>query len=96
MSETPYRIDLDSVRKAFPLWLEAPPVLVDFAAWLEGRTWRVLGELPNQIEAADAAPWATFQPRRELHKQGRRLQPKRKRLANTVKIDAIRYLGHRL
>ena len=43
MSEMPYRIDLDSVRKAFPLWLEAPPLLVDFAAWLEGRQWGGVG-----------------------------------------------------
>ncbi len=43
MSEMPYRIDLDSVRKAFPLWLEAPPLLVDFAGWLEGRAWGGVG-----------------------------------------------------
>lgn len=43
MSGMAYRIDLDSVRKVFPLWLEAPPLLLDFAAWLEGRAWGGVG-----------------------------------------------------
>jgi len=43
MSDMPYRIDFDSLRKAFPLWLEAPSLLVEFAAWLEGRPWGGVG-----------------------------------------------------
>ena len=56
MSETPYRIDLDSIRKAFPLWLEAPPLLVDFAAWLEGRAWGGLGCFDLVGQFSDNAP----------------------------------------
>jgi len=56
MSETPYRIDLAGVRKAFPLWLEAPPLLVDFAAWLEGRAWGGLGCFDLVGQFSDNAP----------------------------------------
>ncbi|HLG82827.1 MAG TPA: hypothetical protein VKY22_17580 [Bradyrhizobium sp.] len=56
MSEMPYRIDLDSVRKAFPLWLEAPSLLVDFAAWLEGRAWGGVGCFDLVGQFSDNAP----------------------------------------
>ena len=56
MSETPYRIDLEGVRKAFPLWLEAPPLLVDFAAWLEGRAWGGVGCFDLVGQFSDSAP----------------------------------------
>lgn len=56
MSETPYRIDLDSARKAFPLWLEAPPLLVDFAAWLEGRPWGGVGCFDLVGQFSEKAP----------------------------------------
>ncbi len=56
MSEMPYRIDLDSVRKAFPLWLEAPALLADFAAWLEGRAWGGVGCFDLVGQFSDNAP----------------------------------------
>ncbi len=56
MSEIPYRIDLDSIRKAFPLWLEAPALLADFAAWLEGRTWGGVGCFDLVGQFSDNAP----------------------------------------
>jgi len=56
MSEMPYRIDLDSVRKAFPLWLEAPPLLLDFAGWLEGRPSGGIGSFDLVGQFSDHAP----------------------------------------
>lgn len=56
MSEMPYRIDLDSVCKVFPLWLEAPPLLVDFAGWLEGRAWGGVGCFDLVGQFSDHAP----------------------------------------
>jgi hypothetical protein len=37
LSETPYPIDFDSLRRTFPPGIEPPSLLLDFAAWLEGR-----------------------------------------------------------
>jgi hypothetical protein len=56
MSEICYRVDLDSVRKAFPLWLETPPLLVEFAAWLEGRPWGGVGCFDLVGQFSEKAP----------------------------------------
>jgi hypothetical protein len=39
VSDTPYRIDLASILRAFPPGHDAPRLLLDFAAWLKGRPW---------------------------------------------------------
>lgn len=56
MSDSPYHIDLASIRRAFPPGTEAPPLLIDFAAWLEGRPWGSVGCFDLTGRFADAAP----------------------------------------
>ncbi|MDA9423678.1 MULTISPECIES: hypothetical protein [Bradyrhizobium] len=56
MSDTSYPIDLDSIRGAFPPGIDAPPLLVDFAAWLEGRPWGSVGCFSLQGQFSDSAP----------------------------------------
>lgn len=43
MSDHRYRIDIASIRRAFPPGIEPSPLLPDFAAWLEGRPWGSAG-----------------------------------------------------
>lgn len=43
LSDPVYRIDIASVRRAFPPGIEPSPLLLDFAAWLEGRPWGSVG-----------------------------------------------------
>ena len=56
MPETPYPIDLDSVRGAFPPGIEAPSLLVDFADWLKERPWGSVGCFSLQGQFSDSAP----------------------------------------
>jgi hypothetical protein len=56
LSDQPYHIDLDSVRRAFPLRLEAPSLLIDFAAWLDGRPWGSVGCFDLAGQFAEQAP----------------------------------------
>jgi len=56
LSDTPYPIDLDSIRGAFPPGIEAPPLLVDFADWLNGRPWGSVGCFSLQGQFSDRAP----------------------------------------
>lgn len=65
MSDTTYSIDLDSVRGAFPPGLEAPRLLVDFAAWLEGRPWGSVGCFSLQGQFSDSAPIVDGSPLRD-------------------------------
>ncbi|UWU65589.1 hypothetical protein ACNJYD_19010 [Bradyrhizobium sp. DASA03005] len=65
MSDTPYPIDLDSIRGAFPPGIEAPPLLVDFAAWLKGRPWGSVGCFSLQGQFSDSAPIVDGSPLRE-------------------------------
>lgn len=65
MSETPYPIDLDSIRGAFPPGIDAPPLLVDFAAWLEGRPWGSVGRFSLQGQFSDSAPIVDGSPLRD-------------------------------
>lgn len=61
MSEQPYHIDLDSVRRAFPLRTEAPALLIAFATWLDGRPWGsvgcfdLVGQFSEQAPIVDAS-----------------------------------------
>jgi hypothetical protein len=65
LSETPYSIDLDSVRGAFPPGIEAPPLLLDFADWLRGRPWGGVGCFSLVGQFADAAPIVDGSPLRD-------------------------------
>jgi len=56
VSEQPYYIDLDSVRRAFPLHTEAPALLLDFARWLEGRQWGSVGCFDLVGQFSEEAP----------------------------------------
>ena len=65
MSDPPYRIDIDSIRRAFPPGIEAPPLLLDFAAWLEGRPWGSVGCFSLVGDFTDSAPIADGSPLRD-------------------------------
>lgn len=65
MSDTPYLIDLDSVRGAFPPGIEAPPLLVDFATWLKERPWGSVGCFALQGQFSDSAPIVDGSPLRD-------------------------------
>jgi hypothetical protein len=64
VSEQPYHIDLDSVRRAFPLHTEAPALLLDFARWLEGRPWGTVGCFDLVGKFAEQAPIVDGSPLR--------------------------------
>lgn len=65
LSDTPYPIDLDSIRDAFPPGIEAPPLLVDFAGWLNGRPWGSVGCFSLQGQFSDQAPIFDGSPLRD-------------------------------
>ncbi|WP_377830265.1 hypothetical protein ACFKHW_16460 [Bradyrhizobium lupini] len=65
MSDTPYSIDLDSIRGAFPPGMEAPPLLLDFAGWLKGRPWGSVGCFSLQGQFSDQAPIVDGSPLRD-------------------------------
>ncbi len=65
LSDTPYPIDLDSIRGAFPPGIEAPPLLVDFADWLKGRPWGSVGCFSLQGQFSDHAPIIDGSPLRD-------------------------------
>jgi hypothetical protein len=56
LSDPKYRIDVDSIRRAFPPDTEAPALLLDFAGWLEGRPWGSVGCFDLCGQFADTAP----------------------------------------
>jgi hypothetical protein len=56
VSDTPYCIDLDSILRAVPPGMDAPKLLRDFAAWLEGRTWGSVGCFSLVGQFSDLAP----------------------------------------
>jgi hypothetical protein len=64
MSDPSYRIDLDSIRRAFPPGTEAPPLLIDFARWLEGRPWGSVGCFDLVGQFSDNAPIVDGSPLR--------------------------------
>jgi len=64
LSERPYHIDVDSVRRAFPLHTEAPALLLDFARWLEGRPWGTVGCFDLVGQFAEEAPIVDGSPLR--------------------------------
>ena len=57
MSDPSYRVDLESIRRAFPLHLDAPPSLIDFAHWLDGRPWGSVGCFDLVGNFSDHAFW---------------------------------------
>jgi hypothetical protein len=65
LTETPYAIDLDSMRGAFPPGIEAPTLLLDFAGWLNGRPWGSVGCFSLQGQFADHAPIVDGSPLRD-------------------------------
>ncbi len=65
MSDTTYPIDLDSIRGAFPPGIDAPPLLVDFAGWLEGRPWGSVGCFSLHGQFSDSAPIVDGSPLRD-------------------------------
>lgn len=56
MSDEPYRIDIASIGRAFPPGVEPPALLLDFASWLDGRTWGTVGCFSLVGDFADLAP----------------------------------------
>jgi hypothetical protein len=64
MPDQPYHIDLDSVRRAFPLGVDAPPLLLDFAAWLDGRPWGSIGCFDLAGQFSEQAPIVDGSPLR--------------------------------
>jgi hypothetical protein len=56
LSEQPYLVDLGSVRRAFPLHIEPPHLLLDFAAWLDGRLWGSIGCFDLVGQFSEQAP----------------------------------------
>lgn len=65
MADTRYRIDIDSIRRAFPPGTEAPPLLLNFAAWLEGCPWGSVGCFDLVGQFSDDAPIVDGSPLRE-------------------------------
>lgn len=65
MSRPSYNIDLESVRRAFPPGIEPPQLLLDFAAWLEGRPWGSVGCFDLVGQFSDTAPIFDGSPLRE-------------------------------
>lgn len=65
LSDTPYPIDLDSIRAAFPPGIDAPPLLLDFAGWLDGRPWGSVGCFSLQGQFSDQAPIFDGSPLRD-------------------------------
>jgi hypothetical protein len=51
-----YHIDLDGIRRAFPAGTESPALLIDFAAWLDGRQWGSVGCFDLVGQFCDVAP----------------------------------------
>ncbi len=64
MSDTPYHVDLDSIRRAFPPEVEPPSLLLDFAKWLQGRPWGAVGCFELRGQFADTAPLFDSSPLR--------------------------------
>jgi hypothetical protein len=62
MPDQPYRIDVEGIRRAFPPAMEAPPLLIDFARWLEGREWgsvacfELVGQFSDSAPIVDGSP----------------------------------------
>jgi hypothetical protein len=56
LSDQPYHIDVGSVRRAFPLHIEAPRLLLDFATWLDGRPWGSVGCFDLVGQFSEQAP----------------------------------------
>jgi hypothetical protein len=65
LSDPKYRIDVDSIRRAFPPDIEAPALLLDFAGWLEGRPWGSVGCFDLCGQFADTAPVFDSSPLRD-------------------------------
>jgi hypothetical protein len=65
LTDEPYRIDIDSIRRAFPPGIEAPPLLLDFAGWLDGRPWGSVGCFSLVGDFSDSAPIVDGSPLRD-------------------------------
>src|SRR4051812_16401689 len=64
LSDQPYFVDIDSMRRAFAPGTEPPPLLLDFAAWLHGRPWGSVGCFDLAGKFSDAAPIVDGSPLR--------------------------------
>ena len=60
-----YRIDIDSVRRSFPPGVEVPPLLLDFAIWLEKHFWGSVGCFALVGDFSDFAPIVDGSPLRD-------------------------------
>jgi hypothetical protein len=65
LSDPFYRIDLDSIRRAFPPGMEVPSLLLEFAGWLDGRPWGSVGCFDLRGQFADTAPVFDSSPLRD-------------------------------
>src|SRR5262245_38530761 len=60
-----YSIDIKSICRAFPPGSEPPPLLIDFATWLDGRPWGSVGCFEIVGQFSDEAPIVDGGPLRE-------------------------------
>jgi hypothetical protein len=65
LSDEPYCIDIASIRRAFPPGIEVPPLLLDFAGWLDGRPWGSAGCFSLVGDFTDLAPVVDGSPLRD-------------------------------
>ena len=65
MSEPTYQIDVASIHRAFPPGTDAPPLLLDFAGWLDGRPWGSVGCFDLRGQFSDTAPLFDSSPLRD-------------------------------
>ena len=65
MSEQRYRIELESVIRAFPPGIGMPPLLGDFAAWLAEQRWGSVGAFALVGRRSDDAPIVDGAPLRD-------------------------------
>ena len=56
MSDDAYLVDVNAIRRAFPTGTEPPSLLMDFAAWLDGRPWGSVGCFGLDGKFSDHAP----------------------------------------
>jgi hypothetical protein len=65
LSDEPYSIDINGIRRSFPPGTEPPPLLLDFAAWLAGRPWGSAGCFNLVGDFSDRAPIFDGSPLRD-------------------------------
>jgi hypothetical protein len=65
VSKPLYTFDINSVRRSFPLAMEAPSLLLDFGSWIERRAWGSVGCFGLVGDYSDSAPIVDGSPLRD-------------------------------